>query len=106
MIDFVSRQIEKCNEVSVLDSVERTCVGSCRYILLLDKAEPLFLRTQEWVSFVNFPRVTSVACFVVRCLQFFCETCFTLLAYRAGHLRTVHVSQFHLSVYLTPGLVS
>ena len=34
------------------------------------------------------------------------ETSFTLLAHRAGHLRTVHISQLHLSVYLTPELVS
>ena len=65
-----------------------------------------FLRTQGSVSFVNFPRVTSVACFVVRCLRFLCETSFTLLADRAGHLHTVHVSQLHLSVYLTPELIS
>ena len=75
-------------------------------IILLDRAELFFLRTQGWVSFVNFPRVTSVACFVVRCLRFFCETSFTLLPYRAGHLRTVHVSQLHLSAYLTPELIS
>ena len=66
----------------------------------------LVLRTQGWVSFVNFPRVTSVARFVVRCLRFSCETSFTLLAYRAGHMRTVHASQLHLSVYLTSELIS
>ena len=37
---------------------------------------------------------------------FFCETSFTLLAYRAGDLRTVHASQLHLSVYLTPEHIS
>ena len=30
----------------------------------------------------------------------------TLLAYRAGHLRSEHISQFHLPVYLTPELIS
>ena len=70
---------------------------------LLDRAEPLFYE-RKGGSFVNFPRVTSVACFVVRCLWFFCATSFTLLAYRAGHLRTVHFFQRHLSVYLTPEL--
>ena len=100
MIDFVSRQIEKCSQVSVLDSVERTCVGSCESFFCWIELSLcfFFLRTQWWVSFGNFPRVTFVACFVVRCLQFFSETSFTLLAYRAGHLLTAHVSQFHLSV--------
>ena len=67
-------------------------------IFLLDRAELLFCERKGWSPFVNFPRVTSVARFVVRCLRFSCETTFTLLAYRAGHLRTVHVSQLHLSV--------
>ena len=48
----------------------------------------------------------KIACFIVRCLRFFCETVFTLLVYRAGHVRTVHVSQLHLLVYLPLELVS
>ena len=34
------------------------------------------------------------------------KTSFTFLAYRAGHLCTVQVSQLHLLVYLTLELVS
>ena len=64
----MSRQIEKGSQVSVLDSVERTCVGSCKYIFLLDRAEPLFFCVRKGGSFDNFPPVTSVACFVVRCM--------------------------------------
>ena len=53
-----------------------------------------------------FHRSLSAVPLIVRCLRFLCETSFTLLAHRAGHLRTVHVSQLHLSGYLTPELVS
>ena len=45
--DFVSRQIEKRSQVSVLDSVERTCVGSCENFFLLDRAEPLFFSERK-----------------------------------------------------------
>ena len=37
-------------------------------------------------------RRNFVTCIIVRCLRCFCETSFTLLAYRAGQLRTVHIS--------------
>ena len=73
---------------------------------LLDRAEPLFCEhTGGNFSACDGSRnLLHVSSFVVCCSSV--KTSFTLLAYRAGHLRTVHVSQLHLSVYLTPELVS
>ena len=75
-------------------------------IFLLDRAEPLFCEHTGG----NFSACGS-SCNLLHGSSFVVcgssvKKSFTLLAFRAGHLRTVHVSLLHLSVYLTPELVS